>query len=170
MRSLWRRSLWTDERLYLSVALSCLLFLLVACDGNNATLVDTPTAAPTETVTPDRTPDEVDVLNTRLAHMEATVSAAKERLAGFTDEEASAVQTEGISEATQARWISWMSDERAPVFQFWRDPSSGKWVAVCHIVARVWSPQYKTWYEDAGSVDAALTKVLDKMDADLELR
>jgi len=74
-----------------------------------------------------------------------------------------------LSQETQERWSTWMSDERVPVFQFWRDPSSGKWVAVCHIVPRVWSPQYKAWSEDARSLDAALDKVLDNMDQDMGL-
>ena len=75
-------------------------------------------------------------------------------------------QEEFVSEATQARWLAWMSDERVPVFWFWRDPSSGKWVVTCHIVARVWSPGFKAWAESAWSLEAALVKVLNAMDAD----
>ena len=80
-------------------------------------------------------------------------------------------QEDSISEATQARWLEWMSDERVPVFWFWRQRDHGRcWVAVCHIVPRVWSSRYKAFNEDAVSLERALIKVLDKMDADHELR
>ncbi|HUT15396.1 MAG TPA: hypothetical protein VMY98_04035 [Anaerolineae bacterium] len=133
------------------------LVLVVACNG-------------TPTVTPCVTPDEVGVRETGVARLEATVIAATERLSGFGGDEVDAVQSEGISAGTQARWLSWMYDPRTPVFWFWRDPSSGKWVAVCHIVPRPWSSQYKAWHESAVSLEDALVKVLGAMDADGDLR
>ena len=69
-----------------------------------------------------------------------------------------------LSQETQARWSSWLSDSRVPVFWFWRDPASGKWVAVCHIVPRTWSPQYLSWSESATGLEAVLVKILDKLD------
>ena len=76
-----------------------------------------------------------------------------------------------LSADVQERWSTWMSDDRVPVFWFWRQRDHGRsWVAVCHMVKRVWSPGYKAWHEDAVSLERALTKVLDLMDRDLELR